>query len=341
MTTTTTPAPQLPELVGPIGHRFRRDEEGHRFYEIDWHVRTFDQHENIAWILQNWPLFNPGDMFMLVSLWPETAGFDEWAFCTPELNIAAHPDVRDNGPVKHWVITQYWSTKQTWRCNLFPIENPLLEPYEITGDYIHEQRQARVDRFGKALKFPNFETITGPATEYKYSHPTITISYNQATLPLATITLLINKVNDAELWGLEPRKIKFSDAKFERRVYGSCFYYWHVSYTFEFDEKGFDVEVPFFGTKEYNGSGSIYDPKSFDIAKTESDQNDAIPLDSVGRKLRFIGLDVNNNPQYLYPQHVQTVELLEEGNFLLLGIPGVLDGVEAIPTTPPPTTPPP
>jgi len=338
---TTTPAP--PRLVGPLSQRFRRDEEGHRYYEIDWHVQTFYQHDNLAYILANWPLFLVGSPLNLVLAWPETRGVDLWAFCTPELNIAPHPDAGDNGPVFNWVVTQYWSTKQSWRCNLFPVENPLLEPYDLVGDFVHEQRTASVDRFGKAIRFPNFQPITGPATEYQYSHPTITISFNQPTLPLATITQLINKVNDAELWGIAKRKIKFTDAKFERRVYGNCFYYWNVSYTFEFDDNTFDIEVPFVGTKEYKGSGSIYDPNSFIPIKSETDENEneAVPLDYIGRKLVQSGTDENGNPIYLYGQHIQKVELLKEGNFLLLGIPAILDGVQTVPTTAPPTTPPP
>ena len=315
-----------PRLVGPIAQRFRRDEEGHRYYEIDWHIQTFSQHDNLAFVLANWPLFAVGAPYNLTTYWPEATGTDLWAFCTPELNIAPHPNAADNGPVFNWVVTQYWSTKQSWRCNTFPIENPLLEPADITGDFVHEQRTASVDRFGKPLMHPNFQPITGPATEYQYSHPTITISFNQATLPLATIVLLINKVNDAELWGLPARKIKFTDAKFERRVYGSCFYYWNVSYTFEMDENGFDVEVPAVGTKVYSGSGSYNDPKNYLPAKSDTDENEVVPLDFKGRRLFWLGDNpVTNEPEYAYPQFIQTVQLLKEGNLLLLGIPSELD----------------
>lgn len=325
--TTTLPPEALsdPRLVGPIAHRFRRDEEGHRFYEIDWHIQTFYQHQNIAHILGNWPLFAVGAPLQLAIHWPESIGVDLWAFCTPELNIAPHPDAGDNGPVRNWVITSYWSTKQSWRCQLNPIENPLMEPWDITGDFVHEQRTASVDRFGKPLLFPNFQVIKGPATEYQYSYPTINITFNSATLPLSTYVNLINNVNDATLWGLPPRCVRFTDAKWSRKVYGNCFYYFETTYTFQFDIQGFDKEVPVEGTKRYSGSGSYDDPKSFIPVKSETDENDSIPLDYLGRKLEFAGYDENGLVEYLYPQHIMKPQVHKQGNLLLLGIPATLN----------------
>lgn len=314
-----------PRLIGPLAHRFRRDEEGHRYYEIDWHIATTSQHQNIAHILSNWPLFAVGSPFVLTGAWPEAVGTDLWAFCTPELNIAPHRDVKEYAGVFNWVVTQFWSTKQSWRCHTFPIENPLLEPKHITGDFVHEQRSTNVDRFGKPLLHPNFQPITGPATERRYSYPTVTISWNQSNLPLSTIVNLINKVNDAELWGLPARRVRFSDAKFERKVYGSCSYYWNVAYTFEFDEKGFDIPVPAEGTKVYSGSGSPYDPRNFIPAKSDTDENESIPLDYLGRRLVFRGINpTTGQAEYLYGQHVQTPEVIEQGNLLLLDIPATL-----------------
>ena len=321
---TTTPAPNPPALRGPLAQRFTRDEEGHRFYEIDWHVETNSFHDNIAFILANWPLFAVGSPFDLASAWPEIRGTDAWAFCTPQLNIAPHRDHKEFAGVRHWVITQYWSTKQSWRCQTFPIENPLLEPAEYTGDFVHEQRQASVSRFGKPLIHPNYQPITGPATEYQYSYPTINISFNSATLPLSTYVNLVNKLNDAELWGLPPRTIRFADARWERKVYGNCFYYYHTSYVFHFDIKGFDKEVPAEGSYEYGGSGSFDDPASYVQAKDAQGDNTTVPLDDKGRRLVFKGYTVDGLVEYVYPQYVQKPQVHDQGNLLLLGIPATL-----------------
>lgn len=320
--------PTIPEprLVGPIAQRFHRDEDGHRYYEIDWHVRTDENYyDNIAYVLSNWPLFAVGAPFNLVSKWPGISGVDMWAFCTPQLNIAPHPDVKDKAKVADFVVTQYWSTKQSWRCQTFPIENPLLEPPDITGDFVHETRSTKVDRLGQPLRFPNFEPIMGPVTEYKYSYPTVNITFNSATLPLATYVQLINKVNDATLWGLPKRSVRFTDAKWARKVYGSCFYYYTTTYTFEFDINGFDKEIPVEGTLAYSGSGSYLDPRSFKTAKGITDENQTVPLDYLGRELTFTGvIDANGFPVYNYPQHIMKPEVHYEGNLLLLGIPSSL-----------------
>ena len=188
-----------PRLVGPLTQKFRRDEEGHRWYDIDWLVETESQHDTIAWILSNWPLFAVGSQFDLTAAWPGVRGTDPWAFCTPELNISAHRDIKESSPVRHWIVSQTWSTKQSWRCQTFPIENPLFEPVEMSGDFVHEQRLASVDRFGATLKHPNFQPIQGPAVEHKYSHPTIHFGFNSLALPLSTFVELINHVNDAPL----------------------------------------------------------------------------------------------------------------------------------------------
>ncbi|WP_230687655.1 hypothetical protein, partial [Streptococcus pneumoniae] len=83
-----------------------------------------------------------GAPYNLSAYWPEAEGQDDWAFCTPQLNIATHSDSKENSPVFHWVVTQYWTTKQSWRCQTFPVENPLNEPVDISGDFVHETRTA-------------------------------------------------------------------------------------------------------------------------------------------------------------------------------------------------------
>lgn len=299
-------------LVGPVAQSATRTEDGHRNYTITWHVRTSTPLDGPASILASWILPAVGTTYAD----PTGNDTDLWAFCTPELNIAAAPDVGDNEPFQDWLITQHWTTKPTWRCQTFPIENPLLEPFQISGDFSHEQRTARVDRFGVALKHPNHQPITGPAAEYKYSWPTITLSYNQATLPLTTYTSLLNKVNDAVLWGYPVRTVRFIDAKFDRLVYGSCFYYFRVAYTFEIDSNTFDKKVPAEGTLELKPGGNPSNPEDFKVATDEyTDENISVPLDIQGRRV------TRNLGNY---QYIQQPQVAEQANLLLLGIPSVL-----------------
>jgi hypothetical protein len=325
-TTTFPPLPFnpliTPRVVGPLATRFQRDEDGHRTYEIDWHVQTALYEHNIAHILANWPLFGVGHPYQLAALWPESIGVDTWAFLTPTLNIAPHPDVAEYSKCRDWVVTQVWTTKHSWRCNVFPVENPLLEPVHLTGDFVHETREMTVDKDGKPLRFPNFEPITGPLTENRISYPTLSITFNSAGLPITTYTLLMNNVNDAVLWGLPPRCVRFVDAKWERKVYGRCGYYFTITYTFEINQNTFDNEIPAQGSMErVNLSADYMNPESFIRAKSKSGENISVPLDINGSRLEKIGMTPGGDPIWRYPQHILKPKIYKEGNLLLLGIP--------------------
>jgi hypothetical protein len=290
---------------------------------VDWHVKTESQHDSLAYLLANWPLPAVGSTFDLTSYYPEFNGVDTWAYCTPELTIAPHRGVKEQSPTWDWIVTQTWSTKTSWRCQTFPIEDPLDEPWDISGGFTHEQKTAMVDRFGNRLQHPNFQPITGPATEYKYGLPTITIGFNKATLPLSTYVELVNHVNDAELWGLPARCVRFSDAKWTRKTYGNCNYYFAIEYTFEFDINTFDKPVPAEGTTELEPGGNPGNPASFIPCKING-ENVNKPLDFYGRSLTIMSYDTSGNPVYAFPQYVQTPEVHEQGNLLLLGIPSTL-----------------
>lgn len=297
--------------TGPRTWRFRRDEDGHRYYEVDWRVWTDSIYQSPAKILANWPLPVVGYPYNLATWFPGFDGVDTWAFCTPELNIAPAKDVAEGEPHLQWDVTQYFSTKQSWRCNTFPIENPLLEPYELSGDFTHEQREATVDKDNKPLMHPNYQPITGPQVERKFSYPNIAITFNVATLPLSTFTLLMNKVNDAPLWGLPARTIRFSDARWERKVYGSCFYYFRISYVFEINRDTFDPKVPAEGTVALRENGRPGNPQDYvPVVNTQAGEYTSALLDSEGRAVR--------DPRY---QFIQTLKIAEEGDLLLLGIP--------------------
>lgn len=307
-----------PRLIGPIAQSASRDEEGHRTYEITWHVQTeldtdgyLDGPEEL---MRKWVLPAVGAPYALDN------DYDPWAFCTPELTIAPHRDVEEGEPLNDWAITQKWTTKPMTRCNTEEIKNPLLEPFKLSGDFTHEQRSVAVDRFGKPLLHPNYQPITGPLVEQRYSYPTINIEFNSPTLPLSTYVLLINKVNDAPLWGLPARCVRFIDAKWERVLYGVCFYYFKTTYTFEFDigdenYTGFDKPIPAEGTVALNPQGG--DPKNPAdyIPVKHGDENVSALLDKDGRE---VTLELGNS------QYIQTPQIAKQGNLLLLGIPPTL-----------------
>jgi hypothetical protein len=196
-----------------------------------------------------------------------------------------------------------------WRCNTTQIENPLLEPYTLSGDFVHVSREMKVDKDGFPLIFPNLQPIIGPEVEEKVSYPSINIGFNSAILPFSTFNLLINRVNDAPLWGFPARTIRFSDCRFERVLYGVCFYYFKIQYTFECNLETFDRQVPSYGKKVLSEGGiPFFGP--FEVHKDLVDENlDGVFLDAYGREA------TQDNA------YIKTLQIAKEGNLLLLGIP--------------------
>lgn len=317
-------------IVGPIALSSDTDDTGHRNYQVTWHVQTVYtpgvKHDGPSYIRRNWPGPVVGTPYNLAPFWPESTEFDQWAFCLPTLNIASHRDVGDNEPVADWHVTQNWSTKQVNRCQLAPIENPLLEPWEITGSWVEERREATVDRFDKPLIHPSREPIKGPLTEYTYSFPTITITGNSADIDLRLISSQLNTVNGTPIWGQLNRTVKFTACNWERKTYGNCFFYWRIAFTFQIDKNGFDQDIPAEGTRrrrrQDEGTDSqvpviqldaiddfvdIRDPNTGELISTP------MPLNANG--------EIATTPEQ---QLIMRPQILKQSTFQLLGVPNSL-----------------
>lgn len=301
-------------LVGLKNQSMSRDDEGHRTYELTWQFRTdsyYDGHETVLQSVN--ALFPVGMAYSLDN------DYDPWAFLTPDLTIAPHRDLDEGEPVAHWIVTHKLTTKPMYRCNTTAIENPLLEPYNISGDFVHVSREMKTDRFGRRLRHSNYEPIFGPEVEEKVSYTSITISFNSATLPLSIFNLLINKVNDRPLWDMPARCVRFTDAKWERVLYGVCFYYFKISYTFEMNIETFDKKIPSYGMKTLAPGSIPFVPGNYIQRK-----------DDLGENIGPVFLDVWGNEasadDALGESNVwiQDIQLAKEGNLLLLGIPNTL-----------------
>lgn len=311
-------------LMGLKNQSFQRDEEGHRTYELTWQFHTDDYLDGPETVLQAVNLLFPvGGMYSLDN------DLDPWAFCTPDLTIAPHSDIEEGEPVKNWIVTNKYTTKPMHRCNTTTIDNPLLEPYNISGDFVHVSREMKVDKDGNPLYHPNYEPILGPEVEEKISHPSVSISFNSAVLPLAVFNLLINKVNDAPLWGFPERCVRFTDAKWERALYGVCFYYYKVQYTFEMNIDTFDKKIPAIGMKHLPFGGNKNNPEDYVIYKDLAGENAGpVALTDWGALASQEGFHIDpidGKPKF-YPSnnYIQTVRLAKEGNLLLLGIPSTI-----------------
>lgn len=296
-------------VKGLVGQSSSRDEEGHRTYTVDLHVKTTDPLDGPQIVMSCPDLYQPGDVYDCDN------DLDSWAFCTPELSCRIHRDENEGEPTLDWIVTQTFTTKPRKRCQETSIENPLLEPYTISGDFVHQTKEMVKDRFGNPLNYTNHEQIRGSQVERKYSYPTINIGINFSVIPFSTYVLLINRLNDATLWGVPRRCIRLSDVKWERLLYGVCFYYYKTTYTFEVNIDGFDEEIQNVGTTVLKEGGNVENPKDFTPYKDPlTDENGVALLGLDGKAIDDIADAV-----YLKP------EIEKEGNLLLLGIPIVLE----------------
>lgn len=315
-------------LIGALDWWMNRDEEGHRDYGILWLVRTGAWNEGPAFVLNT-----PG-LPAVGSTWVHGLDYDTWAFCSPEATIKRYNAPEGERHV-YWSLEQNYSTRPRFRCQQSLIEDPLMEPPQLSGSHIKEVEESDIDKDGKLIESSSHEPFQGKEIEWDRNRPTINISMNFPTLYNDIWSPMIDTLNDAELWGYEPRCVKLSDVTWQRKVYEVCNYYYTVNLTFEIDAvRTFDRELVDQGNMVLLGHSQqtlyrtpldpdAYDPstgltykediKNFEQFKDINGENVRVLLDGKGRPLA-----AGEDPFKI------TFKKYSESNFLLLGIPTVL-----------------
>jgi hypothetical protein len=211
--------------LGPYTWHGERDDEGHRSYHIAFKVKSTDPLDGPFTVLLTPGLPRTGD------LWVFGNDADCWAWCHPQTTIRALSP--PGHPTSAWLVERMFSTKPIKRCQDKTVEDPLLEPQKISGNFVKYTEEARFDRKGYQLLYSSFEQISGPHAEFDANRHTIKVEQNVADLQLPLISGMNNTVNDATLWGVPKRCIKLSDVGWERVLWGTCTYYFKRNFTFE------------------------------------------------------------------------------------------------------------
>lgn len=291
-------------VVGRLNWELEQDKDGHRTYSIEWLVRVTDfEDDGPATVL------GASGLPAVGATWAYGNDSDAWAFCWPTARV--RPVLRaEKG--KYWIVEQTFTTKPLNRCQTSSIENPLNEPADISGNFVKFVREATRDRNGDLLTSSSHEQYRGAIVERDDNRPGIRASVNLVSLPLATACPLIDTLNDATLWGLPINAIKFSNMPWQRKLYGTCTYYYTVTYEFEVDYNTlFKRYIMDEGTKVLKPGGDANNPKDFARNKDLLGGHGKILLDGSGE-----ALDDAANP-YIWEK-----ELYDESNFLLLpGLP--------------------
>ena len=253
---------------------------------LDWSssaTREGHREHRLVWLVGSLISDGPFDIYFATGLpvpgspWVYGNTNDPWAFCAPDWKIA--PFEHQGEPNYLWTVEQTFTTIPRRRCQDDSVEDPLLEPDDISGTFIKYQMEVTRDRFGDPIKSSSHEMIRGKLVERDFNRPTVRIKKNLASLPLSTFAPMIDHVNDATLWGLPARCVKLSNVTWQRSLYAVCNYFYTVTYDFDISYDTFDVEIQDEGSKCLIG----YSPGS-----------DQFPLDPDGTDAETGGLNKDN-----------------------------------------------
>lgn len=288
----------------------KRDREGYRTYNIQFLLETTDDDDGPLTVMSS------GDLPLVGATYGFGNEADTYCWCTPECTVKP---VRTSEPNFLWTLDQIFTNKPMKRCNTDTIENPLDEPQKVSGSFLKYNKKLRQDRNGDPITSSSHEYITG--IERDAGRPTVTIEQNIASLGLTTFAAMQDTVNDATLWGLAARKIKLDNISWERKLYGTCTYYYTRKFEFSIKYEGFDlVDVVDTGFKVFDidnitdNATNRANPKNYIVYKT-ANQGENSP--------QKILLDGNGNAlsNSASPVFLPTIEIYDESDFTTLGIP--------------------
>lgn len=309
-----------------------RDREGYLEFRPTWRVQASSKFDG------PWSVAQAAGLPITGTPWVYGNDSHPWCFCMPDLTITKATGGSTTSTDIHelyWHVQQVFTNKPLKRCQDTQIENPLMEPAKLSGSYVKAVREMSRDRHGNPIKTSSHELIRGPGVEFDDSRPTVTIEMNTLLNQLSTFNDMVDTVNDAALWGLDPRYIKLSNATWTRKLYGVCTYFFTTVYEFEIHKRSWDRKLANEGSRclighsvgspcspldpdaadpDFPGMTYSQNPKRFEVYKDINGENARCMLDSKGRPL---GPDD--------PLDEIDVEYYDESNFLLLGIPTTLD----------------
>lgn len=324
-------------LDGHVSWGLTRDKDGYRQYKIRHYVNTNDYRDG-----PNVVLNCPG-LPAVGSVWNFDNDYDPWCYCSPETTVSIRTGVKEGQKTFYWTVDNIFTNVPGKRCQDDSIEDPLLEPYDISGSFIKYTTEASYNYDGTRIKTSSHERITGPMVEFDANRPTVKISQNVPILDLATFAAMVDTLNSAPLWGLPARCVKLSNASWQRKIYGTCGYYFTRVFDFDIMYETFDRSVPDEGTKCLHGywgdgddagtapddwiliniNGSPPDPDNpshFSRFKDRNGENARCLLNGAGLPAQ-VGLATGNSGD---PATVDIV-YYGESNFFLLDIPASLE----------------
>lgn len=314
-------------ISGPQLRSLSRDKKGHRDYTVVHLVEVSDTDDGPAIALACTGIPSIGDA------WTFGNDSDVRAYCHPDAEVSGH-QAKDGESPSIYAVEQVFSTRPLLNCD--DIDDPLLQPAKVSGNFVKYTQEAQFDRFGEAITNSAFERVRGAQVEFDQNRPTVHIQHFRSTLSLATVAGMIDHLNISTWWGLPARTVKLSNFSWERLMDENCSFYYSKSYDFDIRYEGFDRTILDEGTKclkgAWNESGDYIieagananNPKHMIRFKDKNDENSRCILNGAGVPVSSIENPETGSASGANDPGAIEIEYYDEADFSLLGIPASL-----------------
>lgn len=238
--------------------------------------------------------------------------FDNWAFAHH-----AHANCRNPDETRRlWTVVITHSTRPSFRCGDFRIENPLSEPIRLSGSFMQFTRAALKDKDGKALLNSVDEPFT-PPIEVDDSRKVLVMQKNTAAISLSSWADYNDTVNAGPMWGLLRRAIKLNQWRWTVQYYGTCNAYIANEWELHIDLRTAWTHKPLDAGFRYLPAEAVR-PNYETILIKDVPRHLATPLNGAGAIV-----DLVTNPAAAF---FHTFAIYEERDFTAIGIPSTLPG---------------
>lgn len=271
----------------PVDWSMTTDEEGHRDYAVLWQVRT------------DGPTYGPDFAMFCPGLPAPGASLHIGPTVDPYAYYQRKGNAKLKSRDKHrsiWIVQTDFSTRPVRRCETSTYQNPLLEPHKVRGGSDTFQREATVDKDGKALLNAAGQRFRGPAVQIEDGWPTVEVEQNVSWINLPFLSQYRYTVNNATFWGCPARTLKCKTFTWERVLIGTCSYYFRVATSFQINAAKWDLHLLQEGDMVKIPGTS---PAQYRRAKDAYEENVHVLLDAAGNALAAGAAEVYTDKRVL------------------------------------------